>query len=541
MLVHTSGRSSQCDPLQDPPRSLLECIDRKTGRVVPWKLRAYYEGLDQSLTALFFANDVEEVIAPPVAKKQRSKRGSSATYYDDESGTYLPLSPKQSCWYRLYVSRDPQNITNRFLAKFRRRFRVPYQQYLNLLDDARREVWFPVWSMDNVVDAYGRPGSPLELLVLGALRYLGRGWTFDDLEEVTAVSEETHRRFFHAFIEIGSSILFDKYVKAPKNQGDADHHMHEFMLAGCNGAVGSMDATHVILERCANRLRNAHLGYKKDVTARTYNLTVNHRRRILSTTSGHPARWNDKTLVLFDLFARGMFEGKVLQDVEFSLFERNGNDIISVKYRGAWLLVDNGYLKWSTTIPPTKVTADSKEIRWSQWLESLRKDVECTFGIMKGRFRILKSGIRLHTLLGADRIWKTCCALHNWLLDIDGLDLKWENGVRSDWEGPLGYHDSFDVENYVPFAIQRLAVVCPDARTFDSSGMGEGDDGGGVNIPCEMLPGIVNNNATTADGARIVRLLSQQYFKGKLVEHFDIMWTQRTLQWPKGSSHKPTL
>jgi hypothetical protein len=25
--------------------------------------------------------------------------------------------------------------------------------------------------------------SPIELLLLGSLRYLGRGWTFDDLEE----------------------------------------------------------------------------------------------------------------------------------------------------------------------------------------------------------------------------------------------------------------------------------------------------------------------------------------------------------------------
>jgi len=25
------------------------------------------------------------------------------------------------------------------------------------------------------------------------------------------------------------------------------------------------------------------------------------------------------------------------------------------------------------------------EMRWSKWLESMRKDVECAFGILKGR------------------------------------------------------------------------------------------------------------------------------------------------------------
>jgi hypothetical protein len=61
----------------------------------------------------------------------------------------------------------------------------------------------------------GKKASPLELMILGSLRYLGRGWTFDDCEEATAVGEETHRRFFHQFTAIGATILFDKYVHAP--------------------------------------------------------------------------------------------------------------------------------------------------------------------------------------------------------------------------------------------------------------------------------------------------------------------------------------
>jgi DDE superfamily endonuclease len=62
------------------------------------------------------------------------------------------------------------------------------------------------------------------------------------------------------------------------------------------------------------------------------------------------------------------------------------------------------------------------------------KDVECTFGIMKGRFRILKTGIRLHRVEATDKIWMTCCALHNYLLDVDGLNEGWESGVPSYWE-----------------------------------------------------------------------------------------------------------
>ena len=97
-------------------------------------------------------------------------------------------------------------------------------------------------------------------------------------------------------------------------------------------------------------------------------------------------------------------------------------------------MVDNGYLTWSTTIPPIKNAVTYKSIRFSEWLESMRKDVECTFGILKGRFCILRYGIRLRSIKKCDEIWKTCCALHNRLLFIDGLHKHWDQGMSSDWE-----------------------------------------------------------------------------------------------------------
>ncbi len=86
------------------------------------------------------------------------------------------------------------------------------------------------------------------------------------------------------------------------------------------------------------------------------------------------------------------------------------------------------------------------ELRWSRWLESMRKDVECTFDILKGRWRILKTGIQLHSSDSVTKIWKTCFALHNWLLEVDGLSEKWDQGVPMEWEGDLGYHDVEDMD-----------------------------------------------------------------------------------------------
>jgi hypothetical protein len=38
----------------------------------------------------------------------------------------------------------------------------------------------------------------------------------------------------------------------------------------------------------------------------------------------------------------------------------------------------------------------------------------------------------------ADKVWLTCYALHNMLIDVDGLDKGWAEGARSDWDGESG-------------------------------------------------------------------------------------------------------
>ncbi|KAI2513254.1 Plant transposon protein [Fragilaria crotonensis] len=127
----------------------------------------------------------------------------------------------------------------------------------------------------------------------------------------------------------------------------------------------------------------------------------------------------------------------------------------TLKRKGAYVIVDNGYLEWSTMVPPLRGSCNRSELRFSQWLESMRKDIACTFGILKGHsWQILKTGIRLHNTEVSDNIWLMCCALHNMLLNVDGLSKAWKNGARSHWEVQM---ESGDFRNdKIPFAIRRL-------------------------------------------------------------------------------------
>ena len=149
----------------------------------------------------------------------------------------------------------------------------------------------------------------------------------------------------------------------------------------------------------------------------------------------------------------------------------------------------------------------------------MSKAVECTFGILKGRWRILKTGIRLHGVEVVDDIWRTCCALHNWLLDIDGLDVE--------WSGELGLHDEEDAN----FALQRLQSTTYDPRHYDTSGIGPGEDVVGYDT---LAPAHTIDVPGPTEGETVchVKHLQMNYFRKKLVEHFHILWMQRKLVWP---------
>ena len=78
------------------------------------------------------------------------------------------------------------------------------------------------------------------------------------------------------------------------NKEELAKHTAEFEMAGMPGTHASSDATSIIHEMCVWRLRRIHKSGKSKHPTRTYNMMVNHRRRILGTTRGHPGSWNEK-------------------------------------------------------------------------------------------------------------------------------------------------------------------------------------------------------------------------------------------------------
>lgn len=490
-----------------------------------------------SLFTQFESDDSGDSVVPPrhAEKRTRTRRYILARK-DTEDGPLEILSPTDSLWYKLYVQNFYILEDDSLQSKFRMRFRLPYSAFIELVEKVEKDDRFARWCGPRYQN---KASSPVKLLLLGSLRYLGRGWTFDDIEECTAVSADVHRCFLHKFLDFGSNVLYDDYVLTPVRLPEARSNMMEYAQAGFPGCIGSSDCTHIVTDRCQYNLKNNHLGGKSSLTTRTFNLTCNHRRRILHSTQGGPGRWNDMTMVRLDRFISGIQDGSVLEDVTFKLlgYDQEGK-VIDLQYKGVYVIVDNGYLDWSCTVPPFGVTNDIDEIRWSRWVESMRKDVECTFGILKGRWRILKAGIRLHGVDVVDKVWLTCCALHNWLLDNDGLSKEWEGGVcMSDWEGTLGDLEFDGVDERIPNALARLSRNL-DPRNYDSSGMGPGTDVVGEITVAATLPWYESNIDDEPENClstrlRNVRHTSLSVFRRRLVEHFQIMFSRNEIVWPK--------
>ena len=64
----------------------------------------------------------------------------------------------------------------------------------------------------------------------------------------------------------------------------------------------------------------------------------------------------------------------------------------------------------------------------------MHRDVEYTFGILKQLWRIIKSSICAHSLDLTDKIFKTCGASHNFLLQANDIEVPWEGSANCDFD-----------------------------------------------------------------------------------------------------------
>ena len=78
--------------------------------------------------------------------------------------------------------------------------------------------------------------------------------------------------------------------------------------------------------------------------------------------------------------------------------------------------------------------SNHKEIIFSESVKNMCRDSECTFGILKQLWIILKSSDSMHSLDLADTIFKPYYVSHNFLLQADDMDVPWDVSKKYDFD-----------------------------------------------------------------------------------------------------------
>jgi hypothetical protein len=375
--------------------------------------------------------------------------------------------------------RDPETDSAK---SFRLRFRVPFEIYEGIVKKCKEEKWFPI----KANDAFGRPCIPLELKILGVFRIIGRSTCLDGIKELTGISNSTMDTFFRDFCRKFSCELYSIWVKPPQTPEEIEQVMAVYEQLGIPGAIGSTDVTHVRWDMCPAQLRHLYAG-KGGFPTVAFEVTVDHAGRVLAVSRGHPGARNDKTIVRFDGYVSKLRRGEIYNDVTYVLRERKiaADGTVTVTetvHQRPYLIVDGGYHKWACLICGLKNRLTDEEENWSRRMESVRKDVECFFGRLKGRFRMLKLPILLHHLEDVENVFFTACILHNMLLSYDGLD-RWEGNV--DWEGIDGYFGD-DGELPAPLVNAVRDHILRAAPGHDDARLGRNNFAFNVELPNDV-------------------------------------------------------
>ena len=290
---------------------------------------------------------------------------------------------------------------------------------------------------DNLAGHYSKPviqdlnsrKIPLEFKILIALRILGRDAVADDCDELSHVGESTCRVIFKTFINNFANLFYGEYVKWPEDN-DLINSMEVYRRLGFPGCFGSIDCTHVKWSMCSKDLKWKATG-KEGFSSLTFEAVVTHDRRCIHVSISFLGSYNDITISRNDDFVQHLVEGK-MKDVEYVLYDEEG---ILRLCKGAYLLSDNGYLKQSILMCPWKTPSTSPILLGSEWAESVRKDVECFFGVLKARFWYLRNGIRCHDAETIQNAFKTAALFHNMLLLLvyDGREINCNESGEDSW------------------------------------------------------------------------------------------------------------
>ena len=293
---------------------------------------------------------------------------------------------------------------------FRRRFRVPLKLFRRLLHDLPAHE--P--TLKQLKDAVGRLGATSWQKILVSLRRLSLGASYDSLDDQARMSSESVRRAVRAFCKAVCLVYGGEFLnRAPSLQElrAIESSYARKMLPGCTGSV---DCMAVKWKNCPKswkgQYHNPRHGKLASVSVEALcdsNLYCWH------VFVGQPGTNNDITVSESSpLFVDILTEARRMRLPE--------GYTLNAQQRSWYLyyLVDGIYPEWAIFAKPIHEPSTHQKQVMTTVQESRRKDVERLFGVLQGRFQILKGDFHLWSDTEVSEIVHTCVILHNMLIRL---------------------------------------------------------------------------------------------------------------------------
>ncbi|GJT04236.1 ALP1-like protein isoform X1 [Tanacetum coccineum] len=109
-------------------------------------------------------------------------------------------------------------------------------------------------------------------------------------------------------------------------------------------------------------------------------------------------------------------------------------------YRKGYYLADGIYPARSTFVKTFPVARDEKSLKFKRVQEAARKDIERVFGVLQGRWGIIRQPARPYQINTLKRIMYCCIMLHNMILDDEGFEVNMRDlfvnpapNIQRDW------------------------------------------------------------------------------------------------------------
>ena len=225
------------------------------------------------------------------------------------------------------------------------------------------------------------------------------------------LSPQTVRKFHHAAI---THVYFNHlrwHVYLPRTQEELQESESKFQRCGFAGAFCSMDVVHAPWHQCPHGFTHTCKG-KEGFPTLAWNCAIDRTGLCIHISGPHHGARNDKTIAMVDELIQALRNGTnpLFANYRFSLTDKHGN----VKHvYGVYALVDGGYHFWRVLICGNSFASDVFSARFAKRLESVHKDPERFFGIIKKRFHSIDGGMRWRDPKQHHYAFCLCCMLHS--------------------------------------------------------------------------------------------------------------------------------